>query len=282
MNKLAAIVLAAGKGKRMDSKHVNKVVLKLGGREMILYTIDLLENLKISFVIVVVGFAKKSVMDLLGQRVIFVNQKIRLGTAHAVKCALKYLPEKITDVLVLNGDDSAFYKEETIKSLIEKHREKDSSFTFLTINLDNPTGLGRVIRNGDGKVVKVVEERDATLEQKRIKEINPACYVFNAEFLREHLTKIRKSKITDEYYLTRLIDIAIASNEKIETVNAGYLSWRGINTVNELREAEKLFLSRHSGKRSQVPDGTWRSASRISSVSERFWTGQNDDFKRYE
>lgn len=242
MDKLAAIVLAAGKGKRMDSKHVNKVVLKLGGRQMILYTIDLLENLKISSVIVVVGFAKKSVMDLLGQRVIFVNQKIRLGTAHAVKCALKYLPKNITDVIVLNGDDSAFYKEGTIKSLIEKHREKDSSFTFLTIEIHNPTGLGRVIRNGNGKVNAVVEEKDATLEQKRIKEINPACYVFNVKFLREHLTKIRKSKITDEYYLTSLIDIAITNNEKMETVKAGKLSWRGINTMEELREAERMFL----------------------------------------
>lgn len=242
MSKLAAIVLAAGKGKRMDSKHVNKVVLELGGRQMILYTIDLLENLKMDPVIVVVGFAKKSVMDLLGQRVIFANQKIRLGTAHGVKCALKYLPKNITDVLVLNGDDSAFYKEETIKSLIEKHREKDSSFTFLTIEIDNPTGLGRVIRNGNGKVNAVVEEKDATLEQKRIKEINPACYVFNVKFLREHLTKIIKSKITDEYYLTSLIDIAITNNEKMETVKAGKLSWRGINTMSELREAERMFL----------------------------------------
>lgn len=242
MDNLTAIVLAAGKGKRMDSKHVNKVVLKLAGRQMILYTIDLLENLKIRTIIVVVGFAKKSVMDLLGQRVIFVNQKIRLGTAHGVKCALKYLPKNITDVLVLNGDDSAFYKEETIKSLIEKHREKDSSFTFLTIEIDNPTGLGRVIRNSNGKVNAVVEEKDATLEQKRIKEINPACYVFNVKFLREHLTKIIKSKITDEYYLTSLIDIAITNNEKMETVKAGKLSWRGINTMEELREAERMFL----------------------------------------
>lgn len=242
MDNLTAIVLAAGKGKRMDSKHVNKVVLKLGSRQMILYTIDLLENLKINPVIVVVGFAKKSVVDLLGQRVIFVNQKIRLGTAHAVKCALKYLPKNITDVLVLNGDDSAFYKEETIKSLIEKHREKDSSFTFLTIEIDNPTGLGRVIRNGNGKVNAVVEEKDATLEQKRIKEINPACYVFNVEFLREHLTKIRKSKITDEYYLTSLISMGIKDKEKIATLRGGRIPWRGINTVEELREAERMFL----------------------------------------
>jgi len=243
MSKLAAIVLAAGKGKRMGLKHVNKVVLKLGGRQLILYTIDLLDNLKIGLVIAVVGFAKKSVMNVLKNKAIFAHQRKRLGTAHAVLCALKYLPEDSTDVLVLNGDDSAFYNEKIIRDLIDKHRKKDSSFTFLTINMDNPIGLGRVIRNNEGKVNAVVEEKDATLEQKRIKEINPACYVFNVEFLRKYLTKIKKSKITGEYYLTGLIDIAIKNNEKMETIRGSKLSWRGINTISELKEAERLFLN---------------------------------------
>lgn len=241
MNKLAVILLAAGKGKRMNSKHINKVVLKLAGRQMVLRTIDLLENLKISPIIVVVGFAKKSVMDLLEQRVVFVDQKKRLGTAHAVKCALKYLPHNVTEVLILNGDDSAFYKEETIKSLVEKHREKDSSFTFLTIEVDNPTGLGRVIRNGNGKVDAVVEEKDATLEQKRIKEINPGCYIFDLEFLKTHIGQINKSSTTGEYYLTSLIGVAIKYHKKVETVRVGKIPWRGINTIEELREAERLF-----------------------------------------
>ena len=192
-------------------------------------------------IIVVVGFAKKSVMEVLKSRVIFAQQRKRLGTAHAVFCALKYLPKNISDVLVLNGDDSAFYRKETIRDIIEKHREKGSSFTFLTINLDNPVGLGRVIRNSNGKVVAVVEEKDADLEQRRIKEVNPACYVFRVEFLRKYLTKIKKSKITGEYYLTGLIDIAIKNNDKIETVRGGKLSWRGINTMNELKEAERMF-----------------------------------------
>lgn len=242
MNKIAGIILAAGKGKRIKSKDVNKVVLSLGGRPMILYALKLLESLKISPIIVVVGFAKKSVIDVLENRVLYVEQKKRLGTAHAVGCAIKYLPEGIKDVLILYGDDSAFYKKETIKSLMERHRKKDSSFTFLTLELDNPTGLGRVIRDDVGKVTAIVEEKDASLEQKLIKEVNPACYVFKVKFLRKYLKKIKKSRKTGEYYLTKLVDLAIENKEKIETLNGGKISWRGINTIEELNEAQRLFL----------------------------------------
>lgn len=242
MNKIAAIILAGGKGKRMKSKDINKVVLSLGGRPMILYAVKLLESLKISPIIVVVGFAKKSVIDILKNKVAYVEQKKRLGTAHAARCALKYLPKEARDVLILYGDDSAFYKKEAIKSLVERHKEKDSSFTFLTVELDNPTGLGRVIRNDIGEVTAIVEEKEASLDQKRIREINPACYVFRVEFLRKYLGKIKKSPITGEYYLTSLVNLAIKNKEKIETLNSGKISWRGINTRDELREAERLFL----------------------------------------
>lgn len=242
MNKIAGIILAGGKGKRMKSKTINKVALSLGGRPMILYAFKLLESLKISPIIVVVGFAKDSVIDILKDRVLYVEQKKRLGTAHAVKIALNYLPKGINDVVILNGDDSAFYKKKTIKTLIERHKEKESSFTFLTVELDNLKGLGRVVRNDIGKVKAIVEEKDASIEQKLIKEVNPACYVFKVKFLRTFLKKIEKSPKTGEYYLTSLVDLAIKNKEKIETLNGGKIFWRGINTMDELKEAQRLFL----------------------------------------
>src|SRR3989338_183828 len=123
MNNTAAIVLAAGRGKRMKVKKVNKVVLPLANKPMIARTRDLLKDLKISPIIVVVGFAKKSVINVLGDSsVIFVEQKKRLGTGNAVKLALAKIKNGIKDVLVLNGDDSAFYRKETILSLIESHK----------------------------------------------------------------------------------------------------------------------------------------------------------------
>jgi len=242
MNNITAIVLAAGKGKRMNSKTINKVAMPLGDKQMILHTIDLLDRLNIVQKIVVVGFAKESVMDILKGRVIFAEQKKQLGTADAVNCALQYLSKDSTDVLILNGDDSAFYKEETISDLIKKHIQGKSSLTFLTINLDNPAGLGRIIRDNLGKVIAIVEEKEANKEQRAISEINPSCYIFDVSFLRKYLNKVKKSNITKEYYLTGLIDLAIKNNEKIETVMAKNFAWRGINTKEELEEANRFFL----------------------------------------
>lgn len=242
MKNIAAIILAAGKGKRMKVRGVNKVVVPLGNKHMILHTVDRLTELLISPIIVVVGYAKKSVMKVLDGKVVFAEQSKRLGTAHAVMCALKKVPRNIDTVLVLYGDDSAFYTKGIIEKLIKTHLEEKENFTFLTIEVDNPLGLGRIVRDKNGKLVSVVEEKDATGEERKIKEINPACYVFEASFLKKYLGKVKKSEVTGEYYLTSLIDIAIKNNEKLEAVRGGKILWRGINTPEELREAERLFL----------------------------------------
>ena len=242
MKKIAAIILAAGQGKRMESKEVNKVVVPLGDKQMILHTVDRLTELLISPIIVVVGFAKDSVIKVLKGKVVFANQKKRLGTAHAVMCGLKKLPQNIQTVLVLNGDDSAFYTKDIIKKLVESHWVKNTALSFLTIAVDNPAGLGRVVRDSNNKVVGIVEEKDASYAQRKIDEINPACYVFEVDFLKKYLKKVKKSLASGEYYLTSLIDIAIKNKQKIEAVAAGKISWRGINTQDELKEAEKLLL----------------------------------------
>lgn len=241
MNKIAAIILAAGKGKRMKSEKINKVAVALGDKQMILHTVDRLKELLFDPIIVVVGFAKESVMKILDGGVVFAHQSKRLGTAHAVICAFKKLPTNIQTVLVLNGDDSAFYTKKTINNLVEAHWKSNSALSFLTITVENPTGLGRVIRDDDGKVAGVVEEKDATDAQRVINEINPACYVFEVSFLKKYLNRVEKSPISGEYYLTSLIDIAIKNKERIEAVAGGKILWRGINTPQELQEAEKLL-----------------------------------------
>ena len=243
MKNIAAIILAAGKGSRMKALNHNKVVLKLANKQMIVHTVDLLDKLKIKQKIVVVGFAKESVMKVLGNRVTYAVQQKRLGTAHAVRCALKKIKKAIIDVLILQGDDSALYKEQIIRKIIDLHLFSKADFTFLTIDVDNPLGLGRIIRDKNDKLISVIEEKDATDEEKKIKEINPACYLISVKFLKKYLRKIKKSPVTGEYYLTSLIDMAIKNNEKIETVRGGKILWRGVNTPEELKEAEKLFLN---------------------------------------
>ncbi|HUD04913.1 MAG TPA: NTP transferase domain-containing protein [Patescibacteria group bacterium] len=244
MKELAAIVLAAGEGKRMESKDVNKVTLPLGGKPMILHTVDLLRQIEASPITIVVGFAKDSVKSLLDGDIVFVEQAQRLGTANAVEVALREMPQDMGDVLILQGDDSALYKREIIEALVNKHRESNAAFTFLTINVDNPTGLGRIIRNREGKLEGIIEEKDATFEQKQIREINPACYVADIQFLRKYLPQVEKSPVTGEYYLTSLIDIGIRNNEIVETLTAGNIPWRGVNTKDELQEAERMLSSR--------------------------------------
>ncbi len=241
--RLGAIILAAGKGKRMNSSDHNKVTLKLGNKPMVLHVVELFKKLKVDNIVVVVGFAKKSVIEILKNKVIFAEQRKRLGTGHAVSCALKTLPKGIEDVLVVNGDDSAFYTKDLIDKLINHHCKTDSAFTFLTIKKDEPFGLGRIIRDKNENLVSVVEEKDATEEQKKITEINTSCYIFSTKFLRKYISKIKKSRITGEYYLTSLIGLGQKNNEKINTLSAGNISWRGVNTKEELIEAQKLFNS---------------------------------------
>jgi bifunctional UDP-N-acetylglucosamine pyrophosphorylase / glucosamine-1-phosphate N-acetyltransferase len=244
MNKninLSAIVLAAGKGERMDLKNRNKVTLSLGGKPMIQHGIALLKKLQIKKIIVVVGFAKESVIDVLGDKVNYVEQTGKLGSGNAVLCALKEVPQETDSVAVINGDDSAFYSVELMKTLIDKHHDLGAAATFLTIDVDNPYGLGRITRDNKGNLLAIVEEKDASSVQKQIKEINPQCFVFKVNFLKKYLHKIEKNKITGEHYLTDIIDIAIKNNEKVQDVPVGKIPWRGINTKEELLEAEKLL-----------------------------------------
>lgn len=241
MNNIGAIILAAGKGSRMKSKTSNKVTLLLGDKPMIQHSVDLAESLSLNPIIVVVGFAKNSVKKLFGEKVLFAEQKKRMGTAHAALQALKVLPSETKDVFILNGDDSAFYTKDILNLLLAEHSKNGNAITFLTLNVDNPFGLGRIIRDKAGKVVAIFEEKDASPKQRLIKEINPACYLFSADFLRKYLPKTPKSKVTGEYYLVSLIAMAINNGEKVEGIKGGNIPWRGVNTGDELKEAETLF-----------------------------------------
>lgn len=245
MNSIGAIILAAGKGKRMRARKSNKVTYMLGDKPMIMHTVHLLGKMKINTIIIVIGFAKESVMSLFDKNVLFAEQRKRLGTAHATAQALKILPTDIKDVFVLNGDDSAFYSDKVLKRLLSIHYKNQNALTFLTIKVENPYGLGRIIRK-NGEVTAIIEEKDATEKQRKITEINPACYLFSVNFLKKYIHKVPKSKVTKEYYLMSLVEIAMKNDERVQGVNGGNIPWRGVNTGEELKEAEKLY-SKTSG-----------------------------------
>lgn len=243
---LGAIILAAGKGKRMQAGEINKVALPLAQKPIILHIVQFLQTIGIRQIVVVIGHAKESVIKILSHTgVIFAEQAEQQGTGHALQCGVEHLPETISDVFVVYGDDAIFYTEKhkpIMEKLFNMHFALQNACTFLTIEQKNPTGLGRIIRSVNGRLLGIVEEKDATAKQKKITEINPGCFVFSRAFLRTYLPLIEKSPITGEYYLTSLVDLAIRYHEKIDTVQGGDLSWRGVNTPEELVEAERLLF----------------------------------------
>jgi bifunctional UDP-N-acetylglucosamine pyrophosphorylase/glucosamine-1-phosphate N-acetyltransferase len=247
MDTLGAIILAAGLGKRMNSVDRNKVTSPIAGKPIILHITQFIKKIGIEKIVVVIGFAKDSVIEALsGVDVIFAEQTERLGTGHAVGVALEKLPSEVTDVFIAYGDDAVFYIDKHIgvfQELFKVHKESGSAVTFLTLEQENPFALGRIIRDETGKVTAIVEEKDATEEERKITEINPGSFVFKVEFLKQYLSELSKSPVTGEYYINNFVDIALKHNLKVETVKGGKLVWRGVNTQEELEEAERLFTN---------------------------------------
>lgn len=245
MKTFGAIILAAGKGTRMNMVYENKVVLPLADKPMIQHIVEFIKKIKIETTVVVVGFAKESVMEVLkGFNLIYAEQIEPLGTGHALICALNKLPEEVENVFVVYGDDAVLYAEENIpiiKKLFEVQESEKAAITFLTIEQDNPYALGRIVRNAAGDVSAIIEEKDATTDQRKITEINPGCFVFSVRFLQKYLSQIEKSPVTGEYYINNFIDIALRNNEPVKTIKGGKLNWRGVNTPEELNVAEKLL-----------------------------------------
>lgn len=245
MLNLTAIILAAGKGTRMQSTDKNKVALEVNGEPMLKRTIGILHDAGIMSIVVVVGFAKESVTRLLDDSVVVAEQKEQLGTGHAVMSALPFVSRETNDILILYGDDSFLHSPQTFINLFETHKEHDAKISFITMQMENPTGFGRIIRDNDGEVVGIVEEKNATEEQKKIKEINIGCYIINKRYLEENIKDISKNPVTGEYYITDIIDIIAHNKGKIAAYTLGDNKWRGVNTKEDLVEAETLFSNEH-------------------------------------
>lgn len=200
-----AIVMAAGKGTRMNSKK-SKLVQKIYGKEIVKRAVENAKKAGIEEIITIVGYKKEEVMEVLGQDVKYVLQEQMLGTGHAVMQAIQYLKGRKGKVLVLNGD-VPILRPETLNRLLNKSVENKESATILTAIYDNPDGYGRIIRDEKGNVKEIVEEKDANLEQKQIKEINAGIYCFDIEELIIALNEIKPNNAQGEYYLTDVIKI---------------------------------------------------------------------------
>lgn len=220
MGDLTAIILAAGEGTRMKSD-MPKVLHKIAGRPMLMYVIEAARSAGAGRCIVVVGHKACQVKSYLSELgVEFAVQSSQLGTGHAVMQAQPLLEEYSGDVLVLCGD-TPLITGETLKCLIDYHRANDLAATVLAARLPEPSGYGRIIRNDAGELEHILEEKDATPEERRINEVNSGMYCFKAPLLFSALMQIDNNNAKQEYYLTDCIKVLKAQGLKVGAVTAG-------------------------------------------------------------
>lgn len=238
--KVTAVILAAGRGTRMKSRSdCNKVALKIGSTPMIKLTVDHLMSLQINQIIAVVGFASESVKAVLGDKVAYAYQKTPLGTGDALKCALPMIDLDSDTILSMYGDDSAFYPSSLFNTLIQSHHSSKADITLLSLKVPDPTGLGRIIRDQGSQVISIVEEKNATEKQKQINEINTGLYCFNKAKLTKLIEQIQINPVSQEYYLTDVIQIAYRQHLVINSVLwPDSTVWHGINTPQQLQTAQ--------------------------------------------
>jgi len=241
---ISATVLAGGKGSRMKS-HLPKVIRKICGRPMILYTLENLRRAGISDITVVVSYRKNLVIKEVQGSVKFAYQKNpKGGTADAAKVGFGEVNPKSKTLVVINGDDSAFYKAETIKNILQIHKERERKLTFVSLMKDDPTGLGRIIRGKNGLITNIVEEKDATSEERKIKEINDGLYVFERSWFEKNISKVKKSP-QGEFYLVDIVKLAIDQGDRMATYTLpNDDEWQGVNTQEQLDEANKKMEKR--------------------------------------
>ncbi len=202
---LNMVILAAGKGTRMKSKMI-KVAHRLGGRPMVSHVVKLAHAIGVERPIVVVGYDRERVQQILGDGIDYVHQAEQLGTGHAVMQAAPLLAGRTGPTIVISGD-TPLLRVETMQKLIQMHAENSAAATLLTVMAEDPTGYGRIIRRPDGMVDRIVEHKDATAEQRLVREINLSTYCFDTAMLVKALAEIDNDNAQGEYYLTDCIEI---------------------------------------------------------------------------
>ncbi|HXK49345.1 MAG TPA: NTP transferase domain-containing protein [Clostridiales bacterium] len=241
MRKLYTLILAAGMGKRMKSD-LPKVVHKINDKELVKYVIDQAKGAGSDGIWLIVGHKKELVISATEDcGVSYAEQNEQLGTGHAVMQAEFSLLGRTGDVLILCGD-VPLLRINTLKKFREFHERSGCSATVLTTEFDDPFGYGRIVKDEDGNIIKIVEEKDAGPEEKEIKEINSGVYIIDKEELFEALKNISSDNAGKEYYLTDVIGIMKSKGRKVGTYKiSDNTEIQGINTLEQLKTAEGIM-----------------------------------------
>ena len=242
MTRRLAVVLAAGKGTRMKSE-LPKVLIPVCGRPMIQYVVDTLTAAGMDQIVLVVGYRADLVRETFaGQKQIaFVEQPQQLGTGHAVMVCRDVLAAQQGPVVVVTGD-APMMQLESIQALLDEFQRSHPACLLGTLHKSNPAGLGRIVRDAAGEFVAIVEERDATSEQRMITEVNMSCYVFDCQELLFALERIRSDNAQGEYYITDCPAVLKAAGKRIVALPVlKPVEALGVNTMAELEEVERVL-----------------------------------------
>ncbi|WP_157060132.1 bifunctional UDP-N-acetylglucosamine diphosphorylase/glucosamine-1-phosphate N-acetyltransferase GlmU [Saccharibacillus kuerlensis] len=238
-----AIVLAAGKGKRMKSK-LYKVLHPVCGKPMVGHVVDTVRRTNSERTVVIVGHGAEEVQAYLGEQAEYALQEQQLGTGHAVKQAEELLGKEEGTTILICGD-TPLVRAETIEAMIALHESEGAAATILTAIPEDPTGLGRIIRGEDGGVLRIVEQKDCTPEEDAVKEINTGTYCFDNRKLFDALSKVTNENAQGEYYITDVIGILRGGGEKIAAyVTEDLTESIGVNDRVVLSQAEAAMRAR--------------------------------------
>lgn len=243
MSNRYAIILAAGQGTRMKSK-LYKVLHPVCGKPMVQHVIDQVKSLNIKEIVTIVGHGAEKVKEQLGADSQYALQAEQLGTAHAVLQSEGMLAEKEGVTIVVCGD-TPLIKAETMEALFKHHEETNAKATILTARAEDPTGYGRIVRNADGFVEKIVEHKDATEQERSINEINTGTYCFDNKLLFEAIHNVSNDNVQGEYYLPDVIEILKNQGEIVSAyVTDNFAETLGVNDRVALAEAERTMKKR--------------------------------------
>jgi bifunctional UDP-N-acetylglucosamine pyrophosphorylase/glucosamine-1-phosphate N-acetyltransferase len=237
----AALVLAAGQGKRMKSD-LAKVLHPMAGQPLLAHVLATLERLGVGRVLVVIGHQRERVREAFaGAEVEWVVQAEQCGTGHAVLMAGPALDSFEGTLLVVCGD-TPLLRAETLHDLLEGHTRSHAAVTVLSMRLPDPTGYGRIVRDRDGSIRAIVEHKDATPEQRAIDEVNSGIYAFHYPSLVTVLSRLTAQNSQGEYYLTDTVQLLQRDGRRAAVVCAAdHRELLGINTVEQLAEAEAIY-----------------------------------------
>ena len=239
--RVGVVILAAGQGKRLNCTEKPKVMCEIGGRPIVSYIIETLNKcgFDAANIFLVVGFQQEKVREYFGDKVNYVVQEELKGTAHAAYTGMQKLPNSVNQVLVINGDDSAFYSPQVISDFVSEHLRGQAAVSVLSVEPLNPSLYGRIVKHANGRV-EIIEKEYLTDEQKKIPETSTGTFCFERKWFENMFPSMPPLRKLGEYGLPTAMAMANNEGRNVQVIKLkDNNEWFGVNTPAELAEADK-------------------------------------------